>query len=295
MQVDDLLDDPLFAGVRRARPVAPPSLEHDVLRRLALADRPSRRPVVIGCTVALAAILCIVLLVRDNDDQRIAIVETRAPVDAHSAPADADVVVSPDAGHDRAAPPIDAPAPPPRIDWTDLPALWAQLELQHRRALDACGAGKTVVRVDRRRDGSARALARVARTATAADWCRSKIIQNLRLPDMPADLVAIEFVITVPADVQPKHDWIDPLAVIRRAFAAENLASCVYGTSTPVFVVGRTHHANPQIQVPPDQFPGKDGGYSQVACMAKLFPKLPMPELPPMLLSVTVQHRFVKP
>jgi hypothetical protein len=262
-------DDPLFARVRAARPNAPVALERDVIAKLA---RPSRRPVIVGTVVAIAAVVCIVLLLRGGDDRREII--------------DAGVVVTHvDAPSKPAAPDDAAPKPPKpkRLDWTDLPAVWAKIELAHRKC--AIGFSLKVLRIQRTKGGP--------HFTTPSGPLPPKGCQDLRdmdIPDMLDGLVELDLVMT-PAKVSPPHEWTDPLATIHKTLAPLDLAGCVDGSTIPLVVIDRTHQQNPRISLRPTEHPNA----SQRACMMKLLAIAPLPPLPPFLLSITVEYQIRKP
>jgi len=274
MQDDLELDDPLWLQLRAARPAAPSSLERDVLRRLAT---PRRMPIVVGCAVAVVAIVCLVILLRDRGSGDVARDATAA------------AIVGPEDAAPAPAPPDAAPAP----GWTEVDAMWAAIEAAHGSSIAVCGgSGPIAVHVDRRRDGSAaashplRGLGR--RGPTAVESCRSRAVAAIALPPMPPDLIAVDFELSLAPEARSAPEWRDPMAVIARAFAAADVGACAVKLTA---VIDRTTSANPRAWLPRFQFSDGSAATDTIACVARRLAGHPLPPLPPFLRSITLHHR----
>jgi len=271
---DDLeLDDPVWQQLRAARPAAPSSLERDVLARLAVSRR---MPIVVGCAVAIAAIVCLVIVLRDGG---------RADTAGDAPPA---AIVGPEDAPRAPAPPDAAPAP----GWAEVDAMWAAIEAAHRSTVAACGgSGPIAVHAERRRDGSAAASHPLPglgiRGPTPVERCRVRAVAAIALPPMPPDLIAVDFELSLAPEARSAPDWRDPMGAVARAFAAAEVGACAAKLTA---VVDRTASENPRVWLPRFQFSGADAARTS-GCVARGLAGRPLPPLPPFLRSITLHYR----
>jgi hypothetical protein len=284
--------DPVFTVVRDARPAVPSTLGHDVFAQLAARARARRKPLVAGVLVASAMLACAVLVLerdRPSSNERHAV----APV----IPARADA----------------ATVAPRRTDWTNLPALWADLERAHHDSIVNCAPGYRSwmhgplieIVVSRQPDGTAQVsypLPGPGHNAPSPEQlCRSRAIQAIHLPNMPAELSSITLVMSVPPVASSQDSlvgWRDPVQTVHDALDARATAlrSCVASTSTMTFVVG-TGEAGAQMLVPGYGLRPSIRGWDpdpETACLMRVLASVKLPQLPSFLGEMEFRYQVSK-
>ena len=242
--MDPLDHDPTDELVRAARPMAPPRLASAVATRLA-ARRSRRRATIGGASVLVAAAVVMLWILHASD----------VPVAPPPLPA-LGLAVMPvvDAGSGSATIiPADAGAP----DWTDMPALLAELERTHRAAIASCRSNDVyemqmqhaasgsshalaTFRIKRHHDGSWQSYLVIHHSLgylgyLSEESCLQKVAASFGLPPLPSPLSSVAFTLGRPSSPSGGSAWLDPghtgeqlLAPVRT-----RLEACVHGARVP--------------------------------------------------------------
>ena len=236
--MDPLDHDPIDDLVRAARPAAPPRLASAVTARL--AARRSRRMATVGGASVLATAAVVMLWIHRTSDAPVA---TPVPPDEHR-PALAWAV---DAGMDSATiVPTDAAT----LDWTDMPALLADLERVNRAALAGCraddggqslsGPALPTFRIERQADGTSRCDLVIHHSLgylsySAEERCLQKLGRSFALPLLPATLSSVAFTLAAPSSPTSGSAWLDPVHTAQDLLAPvrPRLEKCVHGARVP--------------------------------------------------------------
>lgn len=221
--------DPIDELVREARPGAPPRLAPAVIARVA-ARRNLRRAAIAASAVLAAAALLLVWVQREPK-----------PV-APPAPAT----------HERAAgPPAPAPPTPPAPpaaappDWSDMPALLAEVEAAQRAAIARCVPASrapqmATFRIERGPDGKVQTMLVIHHSLgylgySDEERCLQKVAAALALPPLPDGLTSVAFTLAPPSAAATTTTWRDPVRTGQEllAPARSRLDTCVLAARVP--------------------------------------------------------------